>query len=1303
MTEQEILLLLEAAKNANDTDAYYAVLSDAGVGYGNLARDAALDQGFFGRFANNFLENKASEVGVPYSDQTRDAIMNEIMAADFEKRESKGLYEVDTDDIRDYHHETFENYGLPPEAWTGTIFDERAGPRAWCFTCNPFEFPDYDPSDPNKVSDTIFENILENLQSDLNGTLSDTVDFLQDTIFGDPVNWQPAPGSGVPIPLPTGVLYDTLVEYFQEYSSDVLESLGNRLYSGLENLSEVIDEYANLEGFVNIIKNYYDQLSFIPRPSSPLVLDLDGDGYELSSVANSTTFFDLDVNDFAELTGWVSGDDGFLALDRNGNGVIDNGLELFGDHTAINGGTTIAADGFAALADLDLNADGLIDVNDTQFHDLRVWQDINQNGISEESELSTLVDLGIASISLSTTVSSATIEGNTIPLVSTFTWDDGSTGNIGDVYFATEPVQSAYVGEVDLVLDALLQPLARGYGNVADLHIAMSQDPELLSLVQDFTSIDISSVGSLDEYAEEIIYRWSGVDGVDPNSRGNIFDARKLEAIEMFMAQEFISADAEINPSAQHLSLLNETWNALKSSVVARLAAQSFLLELFPDITYSFETDSISTSLPISEIVQSILVNQPIADSSAYLTNMFNVIKAMSSTLLIAEEDLRTEFQDIFSGTQYEALFSVFQDHLGGTNGDDIILSENTAVVITAGEGNDTISVSGGESTVYAGSGNDEILFHYLSDDGRYEGGDGDDVIHLSAGDGAHASYVKDRVFVGGKGDDYIESGASRDVYLFNRGDGSDVIHDLGGYGSYQGSDKIIFGSGIVESDLLISVDGDDIVITIEDPADPGALDRITLESAYTNPFSEIEVFEFADGSSLSGSEVKALAATQYGTSGDDVLVGTSENETFYGYEGNDTIDGNSGENYIEGGLGDDMLTGGDDADVIYGGDGNDVVNAGHGSDVVDGGAGDDVLTVGGGSNIVVLGGSGNDEILFHYLSDDGRYEGGDGDDVIHLSAGDGAHASYVKDRVFVGGKGDDYIESGASRDVYLFNRGDGSDVIHDLGGYGSYQGSDKIIFGSGIVESDLLISVDGDDIVITIEDPADPGALDRITLESAYTNPFSEIEVFEFADGSSLSGSEVKALAATQYGTSGDDVLVGTSENETFYGYEGNDTIDGNSGENYIEGGLGDDMLTGGDDADVIYGGDGNDVVNAGHGSDVVDGGAGDDVLTVGGGRCTAELSFGPDGGEGLRRRYDDIDDYHGLQEGDGFGTPIEDAEGNTKSGYENFRVEVRVRYAGDDAVLSLAETHAKLITVSISHRAQVTGWDFSVYKGNY
>ena len=100
----------------------------------------------------------------------------------------------------------------------------------------------------------------------------------------------------------------------------------------------------------------------VPTPTSPIILDLDGDGVETTNV-KAGAYFDHDGNGFSEQTGWAAPDDGMLVMDRDGNGTIDNGKELFGNETLLADGTK-ASNGFQALSELDSNADGKIDVND---------------------------------------------------------------------------------------------------------------------------------------------------------------------------------------------------------------------------------------------------------------------------------------------------------------------------------------------------------------------------------------------------------------------------------------------------------------------------------------------------------------------------------------------------------------------------------------------------------------------------------------------------------------------------------------------------------------------------------------------------------------------------------------------------------------------------------------------------------------------------------------------------------------------------------------------------------------------------
>ncbi|WP_434802843.1 calcium-binding protein, partial [Paracidovorax cattleyae] len=232
-------------------------------------------------------------------------------------------------------------------------------------------------------------------------------------------------------------------------------------------------------------------------PRDPLVLDLDGDGIEAVGIDPSRPIlFDHDGDGTRNATGWIKGDDGIVVLDRNGNGLIDSGRELFGDQTLREGAQAgqgmFYANGYEALAGQDGNGDGVIDAADTAYGQLRIWKDVNQDGISQAGELHTLSDLGIARLNAKGQRSSIDLgNGNTQPWSGSFTRMDGSQGMSGvaevsgSLLLASNNFYREFPDDPVPTAAAQALPQMGGAGWARDLREAMSLGNDKSQALQD--------------------------------------------------------------------------------------------------------------------------------------------------------------------------------------------------------------------------------------------------------------------------------------------------------------------------------------------------------------------------------------------------------------------------------------------------------------------------------------------------------------------------------------------------------------------------------------------------------------------------------------------------------------------------------------------------------------------------------------------------------------------------------------------------------------------------------------------------
>lgn len=999
----------------------------------------------------------------------------------------------------------------------------------------------------------------------------------------------------------------------------------------------------------------------------PLALDLNNDGKVTTVGLDANVLFDHDGDGVRTATGWVAPEDGLLVRDINGDGKITDGSELFGDNTILKNKTK-AKNAFDALADFDSNQDGKIDSNDENAAQLRVWQDTNQDGISQANELHTLAELEISSINAHASQTGAFNQGNGNVSIgySQFERSDGSRSVSGAFNFVGNPIKSQFSDTVDTTAVADL-PTISGSGMVRDLREAAALSPELATALRNYADNQYPKDSDL----ENILMLWAQTgtmetiaatlkSGPHPDgARGTNLSTEEIQRLGII--EKFTGLYAGITNFSDPMDWADGVYDK-------RYSNQYYGID--------FSASSINNSY--RALLTEVEKNLALASGK---DNVLNLIDYRLENGQV-QQDLSRATEWIKSLDNPEFAIAQMVKLWDATNNDTtlaISAQDQTKMLLWL---KDQLRTYGLDNNPYLNT-KSSVLFGGENAEQFNGNSNGANNVYINGGGGDDAFYIGDvsNITEGGRGDDFISAGNKNNVYVFNRGDGRDVVVDYGGH------DTIYFGEGIGVEDLKLFHEDDAVRIQIGD-------DSIMLYYQNLHDIYKIEQFLFADGSRRSYSE---LILPLFSTSGNDTITGTSESDILAGKDGDDKLIGFGGNDIFIGGRGNDSLnmdiTHASATAIFNRGDGTDTIEIiNHSED------GEFVLQFGEGigladlefyytSNLelIISYGDDNDSIYLHnqgnklndydWLQDEqlnGKLVFADGSEVDFetaitgkvkfIGSDNGNVMSINNPKLFsevFGGKGYDYLQDFSSGDTtYIFNHGDGQDMIWEGVSPDNINNSwDRIKFGPGIIETDIDFKYDNFQLDIVFKNSADKisiinywqrekrieqlefasghvidlfqAVLDKGLFQTTATEGNDNLlyDINQGADINLYGGDDIIGISDNNirvYAGAGNDLISDWGNGNQLFGEDGNDSItiiqeidSLNKGKTIVHGGAGNDSLfSSGYASGYFYGDDGNDSLFSGtNQNDVLIGGKGDDYLSAGwGGNKT--LVFGNDSG---------------------------------------------------------------------------------------
>ena len=903
-----------------------------------------------------------------------------------------------------------------------------------------------------------------------------------------------------------------------------------------------------------------------PVRRDPLAIDLDADGIETVGVSTAPVLFDHNADGIRTGTGWVAPDDAWLVLDRDGNGSIDSGRELFGVDTQITVTETVngvlstvtrnATSGFEALRTLDANGDGQFDAQDAAFGQVQLWRDLNQDGISQADELSLLADHNIVSIGL-TPDSTATTNlgnGNTITGTATVTTGDGGSTQIdsvdlsaGNLNLADNPFYRDFTDTIPLTDAASSLPEMGGAGVLRDLREAMSlgtpQAQALTQAVQALAGADTRDAQRA--LLDPLLAAWAGT------ARPVTSTARSLPGRMERVA--FIANWFDPTP-------INDRFGAALAERGLDWRA------VLGDHPGAAEVQALGQML-----------------QQAGLIGGWNLAQASIPVATLSLNYWTQSAWDVFAQAQPElaqriATLEQFNGVQAFSNG-----AFMTRIVNGGGSGQDAYAVTVPQANVdlfnQAYAALQESVYGSLVMQTRLQP-------YLDA-----VELVIDET-----GIRFDAAGLAALIETKRGGDERNALIDL-----------IELNRYARETLIAVGFDGMTTLRGWVDGMAEGCALRAELAAAYGNVTAASDiVFGNSVGTSISAGHGDDFV---FGQGGADILNGEGGADALDGGTGNDTINGGAGNDQLFGGLDDDKIDGGTGDDVIDGGDGNDTITDTTGANSIKGGSGNDSLTGRG----TFEGGTGDDAISASdfWSGDNYVFNLGDGKDTIAEYGGSNA--------IGYGGAGlNDTLSFGAGIDpssvAVLRN---GNDLVFSI------SETDQVTVKNWFADSGFRYIEQvqfADGTQWTVDTLRGKEILTTGTAGADTLNGWNGKDRMEGGGGNDTLNGD--ANDDQLFGGAGDDKIDGGAGDDVLEGGDGNDTLTDTTGANSIRGGAGNDSLTGrgtfeggtGDDlltASDFWSGD-SYVFNLGDGKDTIAEYGGSNAIGYGGAGLNDTLSFG-------------------------------------------------------------------------------------------